>query len=119
MRLYVTDDIKDDVSFDVVIMTSSEFNCIKSHPFIISNRFDEIVIDITNSIQLGYIKHVMSVTKVIPRIIGEITSHTVSILCEIYKDRAAELRYTFIRDREGFTELVNEMRDEYCWEQFY
>lgn len=119
MRLCVTDDIKDDVSFDMVVMTSSEFNCIKSHPFIISSRFDEIVIDVTSNIQLGYIKQIMGVTKVIPKIVREITPHTVSVLCELYKERAAELRYTFIRDKEGFKELINEMKDEYCWEQFY
>lgn len=119
MRLYVTDDIREDVSFDSVTMTSAEFNCIKSHPFIISSRFDEIVIDVTDKIQLGYMTRLMSVTKIIPKILGEVTSHIVSVLCEIYKDRAAELRYTFIRDKEGFVELLNEMRTEYCWEQFY
>ena len=119
MRLYVTDEIKEDLSFDSVVMTSSEFNCIKAHPFIVSSRFDEIVIDITEKVQLGYIKQVMSVTKVIPKIIGEITSHTVSVLCELYKDRAAEMRYTFIRDKDGFIELINKMKTDYCWEQFY
>lgn len=119
MRLLITDEIIKEVSFDTVIMTSIEFNSIHSHPFIASSKFDEVIVDLNDKINIGYLQPLMKTTKVIPRVVGEMTAHSVSLLCELYKDRAAELRITFIKDKEGFAKLIENMKKQYCWEQFY
>lgn len=118
MRLYVTDTQSDEVSFDVVRISTNEFNQIRNHPYIASMRFDEVIVDISPSIKLGYLIPLMKHTRVIPKI-GEIDSHTITILSEICRDRAAELRYSFIRDKEKCKEIVENLKEEYGWNQFY
>lgn len=119
MKLYVTDNVIDNVTIDVVVMSQSEFNSIKSQPFIASSKFDEVVVELTDKTDIDIIRNLMRVTKVIPKVPEEITSHIVTILTELYKERAAELRFTFMRDKNQFKEIVNKMKSEYCWEQFY
>lgn len=119
MRLYVTDEIKKELSFDAVTMTIREFNDIHNHPFIASSKFDEVVVDINSDVKIGYLEPLIKTTKVIPRIVGDITSHTISLLSEIYRDRSAELRFTFIRDKAGIVTLINQMKADYGWERFY
>jgi hypothetical protein len=108
-----------EVSFDTVVMSSIEFNKITSHPFIASSRFDEVVIDLNDKIDIGYLQPLLKTTKVIPRVVGEITPHAVSLLCELYRDRSAELRFTYIRSKDDFNQLIESMKKQYCWEQFY
>lgn len=119
MRLYITDEQKEDLSFDIITMTTSEFNSIKNHPFISSSKFDEVVIELNENIQLGFIRPLMATTRIIPKIVGDITPHIISILCELYKERAAEIRYTYIRNKDTFGEYLEKMKKEFCWEQFY
>ena len=118
MRLYITDTVSDEVSFDVVRITTGEFNEIRNHPYIASMRFDEVIVDITPKIKLGYLIPLMKSTKLIPRI-NEIDSHTITILSELCRDRAAELRYSFIRDKEQCKEIVEKLKEEYGWNKFY
>ena len=119
MRLIVTDEQKDNVSFDTVVMSIGEFNDICSHPYIASSNFDEIVIDLTDKVRLGHVKPIMAITRVIPRIPDVISSHTVSVLSEIYPEKAAELRYTFIRNKEGVKDIIDKMSTDYHWRDFY
>lgn len=119
MRLLITDEVRNEISFDTVVMTSIEFNSIHSHPFIASSKFDEVIVDLNDKVNIGYLQPLLRTTKVIPRVVGEITSHSVSLLCELYKDRAAEIRFTFIKDKEAFKKLIDDMKVQYQWEQFY
>lgn len=115
MRLYITDTIDDEISFDVVRMTTSEFNEIRNHPYIASMRFDEVVVDITPKIKLGYLIPLMKVTRVIPKI-NEIDSHTIAVLSELCREHSAELRFTFIRDKDKCRELIEKIKEEYRWD---
>lgn len=119
MRLIVTDNPSDNVTFDVVTMSIGEFNDICSHPYIATANFDEVVIDVTDKVKLGHVRPVMSITRVIPKIPDEITSHTISVLSEIYPEKAAELRYTFIRNRDGVKDIIDEMCKAGHWKEFY
>lgn len=119
MRLYVTDSDIDNTTIDLVVMNQSEFNCIKTQPFLASSKFDEVVIELTDTTDLDIVRNLMRVTKVIPKVPDECTSHMVAVLCEIYKDRAAELRFTYMRSKEKFKELIDSMKTQYCWQQFY
>lgn len=120
MRLLITDELDDeDISFDIVKMSTLEFNTECVHPFIASSNFDEIIIDTDAKVNLVYVRNLMRVSKVIPRIHGELTMQSVSILCELYKERAAELRVLFIRDKEAFNKIIEELKQTFQWETFY
>lgn len=119
MRLIVTDEQNDNVTFDTVVMSIGEFNDICSHPYIASSNFDEVVIDLADNVKLGHVRPVMSITRVIPKIPNQISSHTISILSEIYPEKAAELRYTFIRDKEKVADIISQMCIDYHWKDFY
>lgn len=119
MRLLITDEVRNEVSFDTVVMTSTEFNSIHSHPFIASSQFDVVVVDLNDKIKLEYLRPLIGTTVVVPKINGEISSYAVSILCEVYKDLAAQLRVTYIRDKEAFNKLIEELSVKYDWKSFY
>lgn len=119
MRLIVTDRQIDNVSFDAVVMSIGEFNDICTHPYIASSNFDEVVVDLDDKVKLGHLRPVMSITKVIPYVMDTITTHTISILSEIYPDYAAKMRYTFMRDKDGIKALINEMCEKFRWSEFY
>lgn len=119
MRLLVTDEPKDDLGFDVIQMSTAEFNDKRCHLFIASHDFDAIVIELSDKLQLNRIKPVMGTTCIIPKIPAELTSHTISILCEIYPEMAAKLRYTFIRDKNGIAKLLEDMKTQFHWDDFY
>lgn len=119
MRLLVTDEVNREVSFDTVLMTASEFNCINAHPYIATTNFDAIVLDLRCKIDLTYLQFLFKKTRVIPMVYDNMTSNSVSVLCELFKDRAAEIRITYMRDKEKFKQLVESMKSEYEWNKFY
>lgn len=119
MKLIITDEINQDVAFDTVVMSSSEFNNICSHPYIASSKFDAIVVDLRCKIRQGFLSQVAKTTLVIPKITEELNSHSISILTELYKERSAELRYNFMKDKERLKDIVSEMAAEFCWHEFY
>ena len=119
MRLIISDTKQDEVSFDVITMSTTEFNDVRYHPFIVSSNFDEAVIELTDKVKVGHVRPLMSIMKVIPKVVEELTPHTISILCELYPDMSAKLRYTYIRDREELNRVVELMKKDYKWEEFY
>lgn len=119
MRLYVTDVPNEIVDIGTVFMTQSEFNCIKSQPFIASSKFDAVVIEVTDKTDTSIIKYLRNVTRVIPKLPEEITSHVVTVLGELYKERSAEIRFTYMKSKDEFNKLIETMKKDYCWEQFY
>lgn len=119
MRLIVTDTPIDNLSIDMITMGTLEFNTIETQPFIASSKFDEVVIDVTDSTNINIVKNLMRVTRVIPRFRVELTPHMVTVLTELYKERAAEIRFTYMKDKDKFKTLLESMKQQYCWEQFY
>ena len=119
MRLIVTDDSNMELGFDTVIMSSSEFNNICSHPYIASSHFDAVVVDLSCKIRLGYLSQVAGITLVVPKVTRELNGNSVSILSELYQERAAELRINFMRDKAKFFEIVTGMEEQYRWKDYY
>lgn len=119
MRLLVANTPVEDASFDLMQMTVGEFNNPACHLFILSHDFNEVIVELSDDVHLGMLKPLMSRTKVIPKIDGEITSHIISLLCELYPEKSAAMRYAFIRNREDLVALVGQMREEGKWEEFY
>ena len=119
MKLYVTDNHVDDLSLDTVVMPIEEFNTINSHPYIESCKFDAVVIDMVPNIKTEYLASLLNTTIVIPRIVSDIDSRTISLLATIYRDKAAELRYTFMKEPSKIAGIVDSIRETYIWDFYY
>lgn len=119
MRLLVTDCPSDDISLGVMQMSSAEFNDVRCHLFILSHDFDEVVVDLTDKVQLGLLPKLAGRTKVIPKVEGDPSSHVISLLCELYPEQSARLRYEFMRNRAGVVDIVDELRRDNHWSDFY
>ncbi len=118
MKLYVTDRVMD-VGLDCIAMPIEEFIDISSHPFIASSHFDTVVIDLDDRIPHGIIGNMLGITKVIPRIIDDMTVTKVRLLSEIYPELSAKLRVSFMRDKDGFVNVINDIKKQFEWESFY
>ncbi len=114
MRLIVTE-TNEEHPIDVVTATPHEFNGIALHLYMLSNNFDEVIVELSDWIQLGKIRPLMSHTRVIPKIPEKVTSHTISLLTEMYPEKAAELRYTFMRDPSHIKEKIDEIGKTLNW----
>lgn len=119
MKLFVTNKSKEELNLDEMVMTTQEFADIRNHPFIATSMIDAIIIDFCEEIKLGYIESISKYVKVIPKIDHELTSYDVSLLTELYRDKAAELRYAFLLDKEKLKSIVNELKEEFSWEEYY
>ena len=117
MRLYVTNNLIEDCPMDVIQMSVFEFNSLSNHPFIASHRFDAIVVDVTSSLNFDMLIPLMSTTRVIPKF-NKVDNTLISLLCTLFKDKAALLRYNFIRDKEKCTQIVEDMRKEFNWDNY-
>lgn len=117
MRLLITDTRTEDVPFDVIPMTASEFNLKSTQPFIASSNFDAVVLDLNAKVDAKILTLLMSITRVVPRKTDDALQYNgVSSLCVLYPERAAELRVYFMRDKEKLVELVNELSETFEWE---
>lgn len=119
MRLIVTERQDMDVSFDTVVISPAEFNCPKCHLYIISNEFDDVVVELSDKVSLGKIRPLMSRVRVTPKVPEQVNSHTISLLCEMYPDKSAELRYTMIREPGKISSVIESMGRELHWSEHY
>ena len=100
-----------------ICLSPSEFADKSYHPFIATTEFDKVVIELSSDIPTGYISQFVSkANKVIPYI-TEKNSATVQQLCEIIPDKSAEIRFTYMRNRNKFQELLDNLSATYNWNE--
>lgn len=119
MKLYITDKPIENLTFDTMVMSVNEFNDIHTHPFIASSKFDLVVIDLDSKVTIEYLNHLCGIVKIIPKYTGEVTSYIVTALSTIYKDKAAALRFSFLRDKNECLKLIENIRQEFDWDIYY
>lgn len=119
MKLYITDKPVENLTFDTMVMSVNEFNDIHAHPFIASSKFDVVVIDLDSKVKIEYLGHLCGNVKVIPKYTGELTSYIVTALSTIYRDKAAALRFSFLRDKTECIKLIETIRQEFEWDMYY
>ena len=119
MILRITDSIENNESLNVMKMPISEFCDIHSQPWIATQNFEFIVIDLDKRITSGFINAMASKLLVVPKIIGPNDKDVIRLLIEIYPNEAAKLRYTFIRNRNEIDEVIKELATKYEWEYYY
>lgn len=118
MRLYITDE-----DFECGLteqhFTIEQFNNIIYHPYIQSVDWDAIYVDLSDKINRGYIRQIISrKIKVIPRLVnGKISPNNVLTLIEICPDYAADFLNAQKDGQEQLLTLFNKLSDIYLWEK--
>lgn len=101
---------------DTMCITPMQFSDKAYHMFIATNTFDKVVIELTDEIPTGYVSQLLTKHKVIP-IVNEVNEKTVVLLAEIYPDKASELRYAWMRNKNKLNEIIESLRENYHWEE--
>ena len=98
-------------------LTPDEFADPAYHPFIATTKFDKVIVELGDGIPNGYISQILlKGNKIIPKI-NSVDGTVVSQLCEIYPDKRAELRFTYLRKKDDFFKLLNKLEEDYNWKQ--
>lgn len=118
MNLFVTD-VKRDVSFNEITMSIAEFCFIGNHPYIATAGFDNLIIDLDDRIPPGFLKAVVGKFNIIPKITGDITTDTVRLLGEIYREKDLELKKSWFKGKDAVKQLVKELEEQYKWCSYY
>lgn len=72
-----------------------------THVFIASRMWDKIVIELTDDIPLGSLKHIREKTKELETIIPPtVNQHIVQLCTELYPDKAGTIRKNFLMKGE-------------------
>lgn len=96
-------------------LTPEEFADPAYHPFIATTEFDKVIVELCDEIPTGYISQIVAKgNKVIP-IIGKLDDKVVALLCEMYPEHRAEIRFTYMRKRAEFQNVLDKLACEYNW----
>lgn len=111
MVLRITNDQADDFPFEDKVMEIKDFADTATHPFIAAGKWSRVYIDIDDEVPTGIIRQVVKVYTVKPVIknIEDISTKGMLLLCEIFPDHSAKLRYLYMKQRGEFTNLVKEL----------
>ncbi|MCI9050730.1 MAG: hypothetical protein HFI05_02210 [Lachnospiraceae bacterium] len=115
MILKITDS-NEDYSMNIYKLSLFEFGQKEYHPFIATQKWDIVEIDLNENTPRGIIRQL--VKNVIVRPIFDKTNITVRVmqlLCEIVPDSAGELRASFLKDKTKFYVIVKELSERYGW----
>lgn len=118
MILRITNESADDMSLNQQVMSIAEFKDIHNHPWLVTSKFEAVVIDLVEDIPNGYLRNLLGVHFIVPKIIGPVTIHTVRLLNELYPEQAAKLMFTFMRDKDKLDSLLKEMSDQFSWDKY-
>ena len=119
MRLLVSLNTEQDVSFDVIVISPYEFCTNAGQLFTISHDFDSCVVELSDKMQLGFLNKLRERMIVIPKIVDGVNSHTISLLTELYPEKSAEMRYALIRNPESINDIINSLSETFKWKSFY
>lgn len=122
MVLFITDNERIEEDFDTIVMGSKEFNFIQAHPYIASSNFSKIYLDLSCPVKSEYVEILKSKAIISPVSSGEITEDTISLLCTLYTEDDAALRYYYIRDKAQLNKLLASLATKYSWrsiDEFY
>ena len=110
MRLYITEDSVSELDNDIYTLTPEQFSQPQYHPFIASNQWDGIDIDITESIPTGLLKQVLPNTIITPHVdFDNFTTKCMLLVCEIYTDDSPKIRSLYQRDKIKCIEFVKSL----------
>lgn len=118
MILRITNESANDVSLNQQVMSIAEFKDIHNHPWLVTSKFEAIVIDLVDDIPNGYLRNLLGVHFIVPKIVGPINIHTVRLLNELYPEQSAKLMFTFMRDKDKLQPLLDDMNKQFGWDKY-
>lgn len=84
-----------------------DFGCKEYHPFIASNKWEKVYIDITEDTPKGIIRQVIPMLPICPVLdTDNISKRMLFLLCEVFNDEAYELVSLYTTDFSKFKERV-------------
>lgn len=114
MILKITDS-RESFGMDVCTMTLEEFSRKEVHPYIATERWEHIEVDLCDSTPAGYLNQMIYKCPVIPVILGEVTPKVLMRLCEMYPSERAYLRMNYNKGKEDFQKFLQEISEKYNW----
>ena len=93
-----------------------DFSQKEYHPFIATQTWDRVDIDLCDETPGGIIGQLVSNTRVVPIFdVVNVSPKVLSILCEIVPRDRAKLRALYKSDREAFYKLLQDLVSQYRW----
>lgn len=115
MILKVTDN-NVDYGMNIYKMSLFDFGQKEYHPFIATQEWEKIEIDLNENTPRGIIRQLIKNMTVIPIFDkSNISVRVMQLLCEIVPDSAGELRASFLKDKPKFYKLVKDLSKRYLW----
>ena len=118
MILRITNASVEDIALNQVVMTISEFADIHNHPWLATQSFDMVIVDLVEGIPQGYLKPLVGKFLTIPVIKGELNPSKIRMLGELYPEESAALMFNFIRDKKALESLLKKMEEKYEWNKY-
>lgn len=119
MNLYITDSEEFNDRKDMYIISPVNFGTPAYHPYLATNKWEVVYVDITDAVPRGYFKQLIKAGSiVVPVFNGPVTMKTVLLLCEIFPDDMAKLRVAFTKGKEEFDKVLNIMKEKYGWSMY-
>lgn len=116
MKLRVIDGNVGVGELGVYTMSMEQFRMKEYQPFIASNEWDEVRIDLTENTPLGIIRQIVRSYKVIPCFDRKnVSLRVMKLLCEICMDDSAKLRMLYSSDMDAFLGFVQELGNKRNW----
>ena len=101
---------------DVYKISLKNFGLKQFHPYIASQHWDLVEVDLCEETPRGYLKQLLPTTRIVPIFNkDDVTVRVMQLLCEIAPDFAAKLRVSYIKDKTEFNKLLDEVAEFYKW----
>lgn len=115
MILRITNRTDELTSLDTYTLTLYDFKNREFHPFIATNPWEKVVIDLCEETPSGYIRQLLRLTRVIPVFDWDnVTPKVFNLLCEIYRQEYVQLRKVY-SDKVALREYIEGMSVRYGW----
>ena len=109
MKLLISDTIEPRDA-DEFRLTFNEFKDKTYHPFIATNSWELITIEVNDDTPKGYIKQLIPIATIAVVLTNPVVSvHQVQVLSEIFPDYAGTFKKLFVTDTDKLLELINSL----------
>ena len=107
MRLVIADNFESDNLSDYII-SLDDFADKAFHPFIASQHWDEILVQVCDTTPCGIIRQLLPIASISVIIDdwSQVSQHQLQILREVFPDYSSKLKLLYIQSKEELRKLV-------------
>ena len=100
----------DNADLDAYTVSLSDFKSGEIHPFLATTKWEKIYVELCEDTPAGILRQVFFSAPIIPIYDRDnITNRVMLLLCEIYRNKAGELRKLYVQDRTAFIALLDSL----------